>query len=229
MISLDWLHPKKMGHSILFYFMPEKHVTSNLNNGRIKVSQFSECNDVFELSSFPMKSKESREKHKKWINEVGQTLGLICLSESWRNPLMWAHYANNGKGVCLVLSVKDSQKVKYITKRCQGRDPFNFPKMTGGKDFYEFCSTKFSAWKYEKEHRVFCEINQSADSRTNGSQFKKFDESFQLLGVINGPRPVLSKKQICEAARKNIDYFQVRPAFRDFRMVIQNNKSLWKI
>jgi len=231
-ISLDWLKNQNDNFDTLFYFMPPEHVISNLENNRVKVSEFSKCNDIFELSSFSMRSRNSRKLHKKWTEKVGEYFGLICLTTSWRNPLMWAHYAKNGAGVCLVFSVKKSDfvLVDYIDKRKERTQPFSFPTpKKDGKAFYQFCATKFSAWKYEKECRMFCRYKNKSIIKENNFSFKKFDRNFKLIGIINGPRPQLGMNELLKAADKKINYLQSRPAIRSFRVVGQHNKALWKL
>lgn len=99
--------------------------------------------------------------------------GVCCFSEIPDNALMWAHYANNFAGACLVfdfLSLVNPQKyfaleVSYV----DARPPFNYIKRAvreiecGNRytqhdanfDFdREFFGTKLSMWEYEKEYRL---------------------------------------------------------------------------
>ncbi|WP_390911967.1 DUF2971 domain-containing protein [Pseudosulfitobacter sp. SM2401] len=200
------------------------------------MSNFDKCNDVFELASFSMKSRSVRQQHRTWLLEIEGKFGLICLSHSWRKALMWAHYGSSGTGACLVFSVpkKDFTKVEYIPDRLSHEDDFYFPRPSDGQDFFDFCSKKFSAWRYESEARLFCNLENNAnivDVTINKvtMKFLNFTEDFKPIGVINGPKPQHGKSDFeSEIREQNLEFFQCRPAFTKFHMTSQREERCWK-
>ncbi len=107
--------------------------------------------------------------------------GVSCFTESNDNLLMWSHYAEGGRGMCLEFSTADplfekSHKVTYTdsiptirlgTILCDD----DFDQVT------EFFKTKSSHWRYEAEWRV---IHQAAE--TNWVY-----KTSSLIGVYFGP------------------------------------------
>lgn len=75
----------------LYYFMPEKHLLDVIMNDEIKASIPEECNDPLEFlpaenDQFPIERP---------------TGGFISFSSHCESPLMWSHYADSHRGVCL--------------------------------------------------------------------------------------------------------------------------------
>nr|WP_256369224.1 DUF2971 domain-containing protein [Ruegeria sp. HKCCD6428] len=141
---------------------------------------------------------------------------------------MWAHYADRGQGVCLVIdvSMKISTPVKYLAVRKVYNDR-DFPK-PNSPNFSEFCSIKSTKWKYEREIRVISKFMDSDVVKDGNMRFLNFSERLKLVGVINGPRPVLCCEEILAAGIDRSRFFQSRPAFRKFNIVSQQNTKLWK-
>ena len=79
----------------LYYFMPSKHLFDVLKNDEIKVSLPEECNDPLEFVSAAQTQGEEPQK------EARLDGGFISFSEKYDNSLMWSHYADSHRGVCL--------------------------------------------------------------------------------------------------------------------------------
>jgi hypothetical protein len=236
MAYLDWLNqPTKLGFKKMFYFTSPEHICENLRNARIKISKFDKCNDVFELASFDLRDRGVRKRHREWVKKSSERVGLICFSEDWRNQLMWGHYTNRGTGVCLVIEVEKAKvkKVDYLGQRIAVPENFQFPNF-GSKGFRDACSKKSHFWRYEKEHRFFVDL-QDVDhvEEDNGLKFLRLNRSIKnpsikIIGLINGPKPCISESDITKASREKLSYFQCRASFKDFRMVVQQSRKLWK-
>lgn len=94
-------------------------------------------------------------------NEVG----LYCLTTQVNSPLMWAHYANSHKGICIEF---DSTKWLFS---CANKVTYqeNIPVLDtanqSNKEFLDkICLTKAKCWEYEDEWRI---ISISGMSSTN--------------------------------------------------------------
>jgi hypothetical protein len=107
------------------------------------------------------------------------TIGVISFSETSRNLLMWAHYADEHHGICIgfstdVLSRLDiSQqyferyhtlspiKVNYDNLRIDLKDLKSNPDFIYERAIEKTLTTKSDEWIYEKEHRCIVPIGWS--------------------------------------------------------------------
>lgn len=94
-------------------------------------------------------------------NSIAQTIALCSFSEDNKNNLMWSHYTNNHKGICVeykpelfeyLKTIKNYLvfwKVKYSDKppTVKGLENVN-------SKVKKIMFNKQSEWKYEKEHRI---------------------------------------------------------------------------
>ena len=92
---------------LVYYFTGSQHAISNLVFERLKISRFSELNDPFELLTL----NRETELQRKWLDEirteVDKRSGLICFSRSFKNPLLWGHYAERLTGIALAFEIPD--------------------------------------------------------------------------------------------------------------------------
>lgn len=106
------------------------------------------------------KNKKNPYRIKNQMAEQTQKLfydsGICCFSEVNNNILLWAHYADSHKGLCLKFNScifdvgTTTAKVNYKT----GYETSNFWTEKGGA-IYHLVFTKSDDWKYEKEIRAF--------------------------------------------------------------------------
>ena len=133
---------------------------------------------------------------------------VCCFSKEYKNTSLWAHYADNHKGICLIFDLLEEHPfIEYDSYRfAQGPvdyenyNPVNYlkSKMEGISRLF---FTKSKDWKYESEYR-FQILEESG--------FFKFNKNF-LKGVIFGlrvPDEKISKfKSICnKLGFKNMYY-----------------------
>lgn len=97
---------------------------------------------------------------RKSLSEVMQAIGVLCLSETPSEILMWSHYAGNHAGFCIEYDLgedtplrKNAQPVHY-TEVFPSLSLKDLPAGTKN-NFLETCIyTKAIQWGYEKEWRV---------------------------------------------------------------------------
>ncbi len=104
------------------------------------------------------------EKGKKWlttaINSTNENLGILCLSTTENNNLMWAHYADSHSGVCLEFDISKDLETFCFPKAIQYDDKireYNYVKSwIQRKDItaIEAIFHKSSEWSYENEWRI---------------------------------------------------------------------------
>jgi hypothetical protein len=102
----------------------------------------------------------SRSEFEKLINKVAkrvtQKKGLACFMSNCENLLMWAHYANSHKGVCLKFDVlEDLDFFSPAKKVIYTKDYPEYDYLTNKDDFVnQMFFTKSEDWKYEEEVRI---------------------------------------------------------------------------
>jgi len=77
----------------VYYLTGEQFGLSNLALRRLKVARFEDLNDPFELLGVDIGDRAIRTALRATKKQINDTKGLICFSRSWKNPLMWGHYA----------------------------------------------------------------------------------------------------------------------------------------
>ena len=96
------------------------------------------------------------------FNELRNTTGISCFSEREDSLLMWAHYANNHRGICVEYNLLNINKELGFTAvpiiYSNDRTCFDSIDSYGEKDIWEFfiesLTSKSMEWNYEKEWRI---------------------------------------------------------------------------
>lgn len=131
-----------------------EHVADILCNGRFYAAQFQELNDPMEgVFDF---EKGTKREYLKQIGEGKKNLRICSFSRDFHNLLLWAHYADGFKGICIEVELagwpdQDISSVNYepykpIFDNDQGQFAHFWPNL--------ILREKNCAWKYEKETRV---------------------------------------------------------------------------
>lgn len=213
----------------VYYFTPPKHALDNLKRSHLKVARFSQCNDPFELAAFSQRNKRFRQKFQNWLSQMDKSHGLLCFCRSWRNPVMWAHYAENHTGVCYGFDVdpKTFIDVRYVSERLYPNiTPENFLEQIGEQQMVDLFATKYIHWSYEEEVRLLVNFREAVVK--DQPVFHEFSGSMQLREVIVGPRSNIRVSDIvAEVADKEVEIFKARIAFQRFEVVRQKNKAKW--
>lgn len=101
--------------------------------------------------------------------------GILCLSKSFNNPLMWGHYASDHKGIMFEFDFSTiSNQTKLYSSIKEVKYQSDYPEMSyetllglnntifpeQSKEFMRILSfTKHDAWKYEQEYRSLASNN----------------------------------------------------------------------
>ncbi|MDX3978935.1 DUF2971 domain-containing protein [Shinella sp.] len=212
---------------ILYHYTSEKHGLAAIRDRRLKIATIDSLNDPFEGLVYAAKDRATRRTWKREIYPtLVRTLGLLCFSRSWKEPLLWAHYASNHAGVCLGLKVPSHilYEVDYIAERPSIDELITL----GDVDLPRCIRQKHVAWKYEQEQRAFVELSHQTRDPENGLLFKTFDgppgHRIELVEVYIGARNNLSKAKLTAlmgGSSPEISTYKVRASFQDFTMVEQ--------
>lgn len=213
----------------LYYFTPPTHALANLQNRQLKVSRFSKCNDPYELASFSLRDREIRQRHRDWLAWADKMFGLLCFCRDWTSPVLWGHYAMHHTGICLGFDVdaRNFVDVRYTEDRLHQEITIeNFFEKIDEDSMVDLFATKFSHWSYEDEVRLLINFDSPVDP--NALCFHPFNADMRLNKVIVGPKSALTVSEVKNTIRDtSVEVFKARLAFQKYRVVRQENKSLW--
>lgn len=199
---------------------------------RMKLSRFHELNDPFELKPHTLADKELRRITSLLERDYFSKKGILCFSDNWRSPVMWAHYAEKHYGVCLGFDVASDaddptvRQVEYNPERVAFM--LDREKELFGIDqhfIHTLLYTKAREWAYEREWRVIANLDHKDDA--TGFYYADFGPQLTLREVILGCRNPTPVGQLAKLVRNNyasVKVWKVRPAFQEFAMV--ENKSV---
>src|SRR5260221_8529019 len=100
---LDWTNCAAFGSAAMrvYKFISSKYGLKALREQRLKISEVDSLNDPFDLLPFDLSNPAIRQ----WLvgerSKIGKSFGLLCFSKQWQNFLLWTHYAEGHRGLCL--------------------------------------------------------------------------------------------------------------------------------
>jgi hypothetical protein len=148
--------------------------------------------------------------HNKKLKAINKNLQLqnedyprvCCFSKVNNNILMWSHYANGHKGICLCFKTEkkgngnflilDSKPEFLYPVTYKEKDKEELPKQVNmlskydPKELTDFLTTKHYLWTYEEEYRLILWKDSFND---------KFNKSFkeELERIVNGEKIPIEK------------------------------------
>jgi len=208
----------------VYHFLPAKWALDDLENKRLKIATFDDLNDPFELFVFNVSNPVLRRALKMTKEHTAGETGFLCFSRNWKNPLLWSHYADKHRGVCLGFDIQaDVKPVNYTEKRLEiNLNSFEaLPQEEQLKRMKQLLLTKYLGWAYEDEVRAHTSLEERDTS--TGLYYFEFGENLKLKEIIAGPLcSVENRKKIKEAigrCSETVEVIQARLAFRSFDVV----------
>lgn len=230
----------------LYHFINDEFGLENIQERRLKLAFPDSVNDLFELRPFDFgegpQGRKLRTAWKRAISQHSKSQGFISFSESWSVPTMWAHYADNHKGICLGFDLpiyRDAEtvlgdKIDYVDELIE-MDERVLTDTEYNQNMQDIAKrTKSIHWEYEQEWRYWVSLDDTEKQKKldNPSTifFADFDNKLVLREVILGARSECSTKNIRDLLKPSddVEFITARPSFRSFAMVPQNLKSKQK-
>lgn len=147
-------------------------------------------------------------------NEFYQNSGVCCFSEKRDNILLWAHYADNHRGICLKFS-KGISEIATMTGRIQYKDKYEKASFFNDKGdaVYHLIFTKSKDWIYEKEVR-------SINILDYGNVDFKAEYLTEIIFGCKTEKSVVSrmKKVAMELNFKHIKFIQAKQTKSSFEL-----------
>ena len=216
--------PPSPDHWRLFHLTTAEFGISDIALGRLKVARFSDLNDPFELMALKF-IKRYEGIISEFKEAYDRQAGLLCFSADWANPVLWSHYGDKHRGMCLGFDIPETlaEKVDYEDKRIieqleqlrQGHDLLRDENLKN-----RLRRTKYKDWDYEEEYRVFVPLEEKLKEGT--LYFYPFGDNLRLIEVILGPRCILSLDAVQRLVRTQHPHavtFQARPARQHYSIV----------
>jgi hypothetical protein len=206
----------------LYHFTPEKYALSGVAQQRLKISRIADLNDPFELLAAELSQKRSRSALGTLKSQLHDSSGLLCFTKHCQSPLLWSHYADKHRGICLGFDIPDdsAKAIEYDADRFD----FDVEGCIGTPAAFDLTQrllyTKFKEWAYEEEVRVYMSLDSSTDQ--DGLYFADFGPNLSLREVILGPRcevPIAAVRSLVTQAIPTVSVIKARLAFKSFSVV----------
>lgn len=105
--------------------------------------------------------REQLRKHNEVLRESISDLGMLCLSALNDDILMWSHYADGHRGICLEFD-KDQLEKQYYLAEVTYRDRYpefgEFVRLAKNNEMHMVLWTKATHWRYEQEWRAIVNV-----------------------------------------------------------------------
>jgi len=198
----------------VYKFLDAHFGLKSLYEKRLKISRIHDLNDPFELLPFKLSVREHRLATVQEKRRLATNRGVLCFSAGWDDPVVWAHYSDKHRGICLGFEVPDAycDRVKYVSKRLP------FPKTATDEVADAWLFTKYRNWQYEQEIRIMAPLGLAE----GGLYFRDFDAALRLVKIIAGAQCTIPQTALRRALGNLANQTQVvkaRAAFNSFKIV----------
>ncbi|MBB2148926.1 DUF2971 domain-containing protein [Pedobacter gandavensis] len=162
--------------------------------------------------------KDLEEHH--FMNSFSKQQGVCCFTEKYDNKLMWAHYAKDATGLCLVFDTwKDVEKEHLVFSgdKVKYRNSL-VKKFYDGSGYFEITDILYSKnkiWTYEHEIREHIRIEKGQTDRA-----VSFDPQ-SLVGIIYGAKMNKKHKETIKQLTSQLDKYNIDHI--DSYIDLQNN------
>ena len=209
----------------VYHFLSASNALSDLIFRRLRVSRYADLNDPFELLAFNVGNKAIREAMAAYREEFNKKYGLLCFCRKIESPLLWSHYADKHRGICLGFDISDdaAMSVQYSQDRIVVEFEENDPskgRISEGS-IRALLATKYEQWRYEDEVRVQVRL----EMQEAGSFFVPFGSGLALREVILGAVcefPLLPlHEMLSKCYGEEVELSKAAQAYKWFAMVKQ--------
>ena len=180
-----------------YKFLNQKYGLKSLYERRLRRTRINELNDPFELRPYDLTNANNRWAFFATRDYIAQRFGLLCFSSEWSDSVIWAHYSDKHRGLCLGFEIPSdverpkTQKVEYIAHPLPFPNDFLDLELQDQLPMIEkMMYTKYRYWEYEKEIRTWTDLEE---------EFFDFCDELRLAEVIIGAESKLAESEITRA------------------------------
>ena len=151
---------------MLYNFMSCDYAIQDITFRRVKISRISELNDPYELLGIAFANADQLAALDRTKAQLDKDRGVLCFSRDWANPVIWSHYADRHRGICLGFERhgEDPAPVTYSAELLPEDWFWDLIRLPDGPEkqarVLKWLTYKFKAWEYEHESRVFITLNE---------------------------------------------------------------------
>ena len=150
-----------------YYFTPTRYALEDIKEQRVKVAEMGKANDPYEMLPAMWNDPIERMALLGLQKYISGKYKIVCLSETYKDPSLWGHYADRCQGICLGfdIEVHKEERSRIITKMEYVRDRKDMsyfgisfvdgkPEIIGDK-VATLMHYKSHHWEHEKEWRMW--------------------------------------------------------------------------
>ena len=158
------------------------------------------------INTYGLELEEFLDKYPKLNDTLVSRSGILSLSKSNENIIMWSHYANEHKGLVFELQVNEDYKFFHgygVVEYEEKYDLLSYTNLIPEKDYAILFLTKYIYWQYEEEIRII-DYNKNGTRKFNKSVLKTIYFGYRAdetnikkiiqLCQLNGFQHVIFKK-----------------------------------
>lgn len=150
----------------------------------------------------------------KYLRDKLEKYGIVCLAGNQDNILMWSHYGDAHKGICIGLDVEILKTIEpmIVPVNYLEKLPIIIPNNTkninnnNDNDILQIISSKYEGWKYENEFRL---LKYNWADKT----LKLDTECFVEL-VLGSEMSIDQQKEIINTVKNDFPYMKVYKCVR---------------
>lgn len=225
----------------LYKFLSKTWAMEAIKKKRLKATTLDDINDPFEFNNVQLPDAFTRGLWRQMRKNIFGSTGILCLSDSWSNPVIWSHYADNHKGAALefrctrhIKPHPNLFKVRYQNKLIEPDTHQNKlieldAPLT--EQMRAVAYTKYKHWQYENEWRIIQQKVELETEKIDGKDlfFKPFNQDFRLTRVIIGAESGLTTSLIHTLhGNDQLPVDTARLSFKKFKVVRQKAPHLQK-
>jgi hypothetical protein len=183
----------------LYHYLEAQLALEGIRKRRLRVSKIQDTNDPYEFACVRSKDEQSQQALDKFARGWFSDMRVQCFGRSWNNVVMWSHYGDRHRGICLGFDVPDERvrEVKYVGDIMVVGRLRRAVANENDELLERLLWAKYDGWSYEQEVRsIGQKVNMIEDG---GEYFVPFGRYLCLKEVIAGARFSMKRSVIDEA------------------------------
>lgn len=206
-----------------YHLTTEHWALESMRFRRLKLAMLEDMNDPFELLGIELKTPEDRAFFQEQLKPgMNQTIGLLCFSRKWSNPVLWSHYADKHRGLCLGFDIPDqlAKNVTYVRQRLKADIEHDNPSDDTNSPGYKLVTTKYSHWKYENEVRLIFQLEHV--QREGSNYFVPYGDVLSLQEIVVGLRSKITDENLMSSLShedQKVSIIRTRLAPRSYKVL----------
>jgi Protein of unknown function (DUF2971) len=162
---------------------------------------------------------KERQPYSEVFRTVSKKWGILCFSQTWKEQLLWAHYADKHKGIALGFEIQEGEllKVTYVSSEIRTKIELTDDNNDNERKLLDLAKIKFREWEYEKEFRLLIPLKDCQQEK--GIHFTSFGDNLEIRKMVLGCRFKHKEqgRKISELAKKlGLDIIATRPGWENY-------------